>query len=505
MLLLSIFAAAQRKTINDYYEDGKLKSKGQTYTYPIFYEDKRIPKSMPFANFEKKIKKWEYWYQNGILQRVEQYKLVKDKDLHNLPDGKWVYFTQTGTKYKEEIYNNGILTITAKEVFRDSKYVGRVSLNNGVTDTAIDVPVTRGNNLVINPDFDLFYYKPVLITYHGETRIEDWIPYWTTPGQYTPDYLSDLRYIDVFSYYYIFDMPLPDKFTFTGIALYKESDSYSEYIQGILISPLIKGKLYCLRTSINFCSYSKYSVNRLAFHLSASPVSVNYKNESMFSPQVIFSDLPVENKHFTTLCDYFIAGGGEQFVTVGRFTGPEDMNPVLREKYVQGFFGLEKASYYIFDDIELFEIQDTSECNCKSETLPVNPVEIKPKVLYETDLNKLKQGIPVILENVNFRFDRYDLLPDSEDILNKLLTYLENNPEINISIGGHTDEIGTEQYNDLLSINRAKSVYNWLIDKGIDSKRLSFTGFGKNLPIFKENDVEHRALNRRVEIRLIKN
>jgi len=127
-------------------------------------------------------------------------------------------------------------------------------------------------------------------------------------------------------------MPLPEKFNYVGFALYKESDSYSEYIQGKLISPLIIGKKYCLRTLLNFCSYSKYSVDRLAFYLSATPVSVNYKNESKFSPQIIFSKLPVENKHFTTLCGYFVADGGEQFITVGRFAGQEDMNPILSEE-----------------------------------------------------------------------------------------------------------------------------------------------------------------------------
>ena len=504
LILFSISASAQKNTIKTYYKDGKLKSKGQTCTYMVFYEDKKIPKKYPFGEFEKKIKKWKYWYSNGQLQRIEHFKFIKDRNYHSLPHGEWIYFNQFGTKYREEIYNEGTLISTVKQVFQDSKNVGHVSLTAGVSDTIIDIPLTSGKNLVINSDFDLFYYIPAPITYHGDTKIEDWIPFWTTPGLYTPDYLSNFRYIDVFSYNYIFSMPLPDKFNYAGFALYKESDPYSEYIQGKSISPLLKGKKYCLRTSINFCSYSKYAVNRLAFNLSATPVLVNYKNESTFSPQVIFSKLPVENNHFTTLCDYFTADGGEQYVTAGRFTGPENMNPILREKYLQGLFGLEKASYYIFDNIELFEIQDTLECSCKLETDQINPIEIKPKVIYETDLNKLKLGIPVILENVNFEFDKYNLLPSSEDILTTLLNYLQGNPEIKISIEGHTDDIGTEQYNDLLSINRAKSVYNWLINKGIDSTRLGFTGFGKSRPIFNEKDVEHRALNRRVEVRIIK-
>jgi len=503
ILILHINVTAQKKTYSNCYENGKLKSKGQTYTYPVFYEDKRVPKSMHFADYEKKIKKWEYWYPNGQLQRVEHYKLVRDRSSQNLPHGKWIYYNETGTKYREEIYNDGVLTNTFKEVFREGSNAGFVSLNNGVTDTAIYLPVTKDKNLIINSDFDFNYYKPVQISYDGETRIEDWIPYWTTPGQYTPDYLSNLRNINALSYSHIFNMTLPDKFNYVGIFLYKESDSYSEYIQGKLTTTLKKGNKYCLRTSINICSYSKYSVNRLAFLLSASPVSVNLKNETDFSPQIIFSNLPVESKHFTTLCGSFIASGDEQFITVGRFIGPENMNPILRDEYVLGPF-VDRASYYVFDNIELFEIQESSECDCKSEILPISPVEIKPELLYETDINKIKQGTIVVLENINFKFDSYILLPESTDILNKLLNYLENNPGLKISIEGHTCDIGSDQYNNELSTNRARSVYLWLINNGIEQERLSFKGFGKNRPIFDESDEDHRELNRRVEVRILK-
>lgn len=505
LLLPGIYASGQRETTADYYENGKLKSKGQTYIYTIPYEDKIVPKKYIFAEIQKKIRKWEYYYQNGQLRRIENYKLVKDRHFSSLPHGKWIYFNETGTKYREEIYNNGTLTDTYKEVFRDSQNVGYVELKQGIRDTSISIPVTKDKNLVLNPDFDLYYYKPTIITYHGESGVEDWIPFWTTPGLYTPDYLSNFRYIDVFSYSYLFDMPLPPTYNWVGVALYKESDSYSEYIQGKLTSPLIKGKAYCLRTSLNFCSYSRYSVNRLAFYMSSTSVTVNYKNESSFSPQVVFSNLPTENKHFTTMCDYFIADGGEQYITLGRFIGPEKMNPEKREAYPKGLFGLEKSSYYIFDNIELFEIQDTSECACRVEILTIKPGETISDIQYETDLNKLKQGIPVILENVNFEFDKYNLLPASEEILKTLLNFLENNPEIKISIEGHTDDIGSEQYNDALSFNRARSVYNWLIDKGISPTRLRFTGYGKSHPIYNEKDEDHRALNRRVEVKLIEN
>jgi outer membrane protein OmpA-like peptidoglycan-associated protein len=118
-------------------------------------------------------------------------------------------------------------------------------------------------------------------------------------------------------------------------------------------------------------------------------------------------------------------------------------------------------------------------------------------------VNKLKPGNSVILKNVNFEFNSYGLLPNADTVLKTLLIYLINNPDIRIVISGHTDDIGSDEYNLELSINRAKSVYNWLINNGIDSGRLEFTGFGKSRPLYKDTDEKFRALNRRVEVKVI--
>jgi outer membrane protein OmpA-like peptidoglycan-associated protein/antitoxin component YwqK of YwqJK toxin-antitoxin module len=504
-LISSICVNAQHKKIKTYYKDGRIESKGSIYTYPIYLDSKTIPKKWRILDeIHKKEKQWKYWNRNGQLNRIENYKLIIDKNYNDLPDGEWIYFNDVGNKYRVDLYDNGILINSIKEIYQDTRLAGKVSLSYGISDTSLYLPLTKENNLIINSDFDFFYYKPMLITYNGKNKIEDWIPFWITPGEYTPDYISNLRYIDALSYFYLFDMPLPENFQYVGIALYKESEDYSEYIQGKLITPLIKGERYCLRTSLNLCSYSRYSSNRIAFYLSPSAVSVDSKNESTFLPQVVFSYLPVENKQFTTLCDHFIADGGEQIITVGRFSKPENLFLIKRDSIPQSVFGLEKASYYLIDKIELFEIQDTSECYCKTNINLYNLHMDQPNEIYETDLNKLRQGVPVVLENVNFEFDSFVLIKSSETILNTLLNYLNNNPDIRIIIEGHTDDIGTEDYNLELSINRAKSVYNWLITKGIDSTRLSFTGFGKSRPLYNDTEEKHRALNRRVEVRIIK-
>jgi OOP family OmpA-OmpF porin len=498
---------AQRDKIKTYYKNGQLESKGILTTYSVYNHIKSLPKKFQyFGDIKKKEKEWKYWYPNGQLSRIENYKLVKDKNPYDLPNGKWTYFNEQGIKYREDNYLDGILINTTKEIYKDSQLAGKITIQNGIPDTSLIIPFTTGQNLIINSGFDYFFYKPVLVTYNGRTKIEEWIPFWTTPGNFTPDYISNLRFIDVLNYNFLFDFKLPEKFNYVGLGLYKESENYSEYIQGQLKEPLLKDHKYCLRTSMTISSYSKFSINRLAFNFSNAPVLITKKNETTLSTPVIFTDLPTDNKQFTTLCDFFIANGGERFITVGRFSSPDKVELVRRENIPQSQFGLEISAYYLIDNIELFEIHDTAECYCKVNNVKATANKIKPvndDLLIETDLNKLGQGRTVILNNVNFEFNSFKLLQSADTILKTLLNYLNDNPEIRIRIAGHTDDIGTEEYNLDLSINRANSVYKWLLDKGIASDRLEYTGFGKSQPLYKETDEKYRALNRRVEVKII--
>jgi outer membrane protein OmpA-like peptidoglycan-associated protein len=117
-------------------------------------------------------------------------------------------------------------------------------------------------------------------------------------------------------------------------------------------------------------------------------------------------------------------------------------------------------------------------------------------------LNKLRPGNSVILKNLNFEFNSYSLQPGADTILKKLLNYLNDNPKIRIIISGHTDDQGSNDYNLELSIDRARSVYNWLIKDGIESYRLKYAGFGKSRPLSEGSDEKSRTLNRRVEVEL---
>lgn len=106
-----------------------------------------------------------------------------------------------------------------------------------------------------------------------------------------------------------------------------------------------------------------------------------------------------------------------------------------------------------------------------------------------------------VLQEVQFAFDRADLLPGAFPILNEVVRLLKVNPDINhLDIEGHTDNRGSRNYNIGLSTRRAKSVMNWLIESGgVSPSRLQAKGFGPDRPIANNNVPEGRERNRRVE------
>ena len=115
-------------------------------------------------------------------------------------------------------------------------------------------------------------------------------------------------------------------------------------------------------------------------------------------------------------------------------------------------------------------------------------------------LQPVKKGQRFILNNIFFDTDEYSLSELSKVELNKLYTFMALNPEVTIMICGHTDDVGSEEYNMTLSDNRARSVYHYLIDLGIDASRLQYQGFGKTQPSSDNSTEEGRARNRRTEV-----
>ena len=118
-------------------------------------------------------------------------------------------------------------------------------------------------------------------------------------------------------------------------------------------------------------------------------------------------------------------------------------------------------------------------------------------------LQPVKKGSSVILRNVFFDTDKYELKPESEVELLKLISFLQDNPKIKIEIGGHTDNIGNEEYNLNLSKTRAKAVYEFLIKNGIEENRLTYKAYGFSKPIDNNETPEGRTNNRRTEFKVL--
>jgi outer membrane protein OmpA-like peptidoglycan-associated protein len=108
-----------------------------------------------------------------------------------------------------------------------------------------------------------------------------------------------------------------------------------------------------------------------------------------------------------------------------------------------------------------------------------------------------------VLRNVFFESGSAELLKISETELNKLMWTMNKNESMKIEIRGHTDHVGDDQANQILSEARAKSVFQYLISKGIDATRMSYKGFGESQPLADNETEEGRRLNRRTEFKIL--
>ncbi len=126
--------------------------------------------------------------------------------------------------------------------------------------------------------------------------------------------------------------------------------------------------------------------------------------------------------------------------------------------------------------------------------------EAKASLLPAEEMKKEIDAKGHVALYINFDFDKADIKPESQPIINEIVTLLRNNASLNLTIEGHTDNVGTPAYNKQLSEARAKSVVAALTSQGIEARRLEAAGFGQEKPISDNSTDAGRAQNRRVEL-----
>ena len=122
----------------------------------------------------------------------------------------------------------------------------------------------------------------------------------------------------------------------------------------------------------------------------------------------------------------------------------------------------------------------------------------------EIPLQPIDTGYTIELKNVFFDVNKWDLKPESKAELEKVIAFLKANPNLKIEFGGHTDNTGDKAFNKTLSTNRAKAVYDYVIQKGsIPAAKLSYKGYADTKPKVKNDTPENKALNRRTELKVL--
>lgn len=125
--------------------------------------------------------------------------------------------------------------------------------------------------------------------------------------------------------------------------------------------------------------------------------------------------------------------------------------------------------------------------------------EIK-KTVPDAKVERVGEGIVVEFNsNILFGYDKSGLMSEAKSSLNKLVTVLNNYPDTDIELQGHTDSKGSDSYNMNLSEDRANAVSRYLTSEGISSRRITIRGYGESMPKYSNDSESGRSQNRRVE------
>lgn len=122
--------------------------------------------------------------------------------------------------------------------------------------------------------------------------------------------------------------------------------------------------------------------------------------------------------------------------------------------------------------------------------------------LCDVELKPIQKNMVVQLRNIQFESNSYILTRSSYAELEKVVALMAANPELHIELSAHTDDVGTDAYNDQLSARRGEATLEYIVKKGIDRSRLTSTGYGKRQPLVPNDSDANRAINRRVEFKV---
>lgn len=352
---------------------------------------------------------------------------------------------------------------------------------------------TFAQNLVPNHSFEILRNLPVKKNRNNYFKYEPksgFIPYkvnlafWTAASITTPDLRihSPANYYECKRKFKNCDKPHTGENS-VGIITWQVNskvETYREYLQIKLNQALTVNDTVFVEMWVAKEREAKLVSNNIGFHFSMKRINVETKEVIGQIPQInIDTIINKSEKKWVKIGGHFIPDKPYKYLLIGNFF-ENDHTQVETFENFNGSPWTPPYAYYLLDDVAIWQ-----------HTPPEENLVYEGKDIALNDTIELK--------NIEFEFDKYDLKPESIIDIQKLLSFLNKYTQVNIEIHGHTSSEGTEEYNKNLSNERARSVYLYLIAKGIDENRLSYQGFGESIPKVQNTSEDNRQQNRRVE------
>ena len=272
---------------------------------------------------------------------------------------------------------------------------------------------------------------------------------------------------------------------------------YKEFLQVKFSEPLHRGTTYEYEMYIRLAFWSNASLKSFG----ALFTKMGYKSQGDAVKSALIDSVSkkgsfINGYKWFKISGKYLADGGEKYLTIGNFSPNVKKDMIRMNVFKLGF----KEAYYFVDDISLVKAKEAVE---KVKVEIVGSFNLEQDSVLEVKKD-IKVGEKIALKNIFFENARYYLLPESYAELNKLAQYLLRNPQMEVQINGHSDNVGSKNKNQKISEQRAREVFEYLIKKGVQNK-MYFKGYGSLLPIASNDTDSDRAKNRRVEFEIIKN
>lgn len=282
--------------------------------------------------------------------------------------------------------------------------------------------------------------------------------------------------------------------TGVGYAGLRFQSDYKEYMHVKLLEPLEKGQTYHFKMYVRLLEASNVTVTikQLGAYFSDTEFQVGMVFDENGLVDSTYSKGISGTLNWILIQGDYMAHGGEKYVIIGNFRTKMKDDFVKKNKF--NLFEFKEAYYYI-DDLSL-----------RKKIVPVDSAKMQamtvreaPPVYPET----FNVGEVVQIQKIQFQNNSAVLLNSSYKGLDVLVNTLNEHPFMGIEIVGHTDNVGNEATNRKLSKDRAKAVYDYLLEQGVINP-MTYKGMGSTQPLAPNDSDENKAKNRRVEFVITK-